>query len=293
MKIAVTYEKGKVFQHFGHTESFKVYEVEDGKIKSASVIGTDGQGHEALAGVLADKDIQVLICGGLGQGAKDALTGAGIEVVSGAEGDADEAVEMYLAGELKSAGVNCNHHDHEEAAGEDGCAHGDEEEGCSGSCGSCGGGCGGCGQPRIIMEGINAGKRVKVHYRGTLNDGTQFDASYDRGEPLDYICGAGMMIPGFDKAVVEMAVGEKRDVHLMPEEAYGPVHPEYIAELKIADVPGSEALEVGQQVYLRNSAGQPFPVKVTAKDAENITFDANHELAGKELNFAIELVEVQ
>lgn len=292
MRIAVTYDNGKVFQHFGHTESFKVYEVENGKILSASVIGTDGQGHEALAGVLADKDIQVLICGGMGQGAKDALAEAGIEVVSGADGDADEAVEMYLAGELKSAGVNCSHHEHEHEEKED-CSCGGEEEGCIGSCGSCGGGCGGCGTPRIIMEGLNAGKQVRVHYRGTLNDGTQFDSSYDRGQTLDYICGTGMMIPGFDKAVVNMKEGEKTEVHLMPEEAYGPVHPEYIAEVLIKDCPGSEDLEIGQQVYLRNSMGQPFPVHVTAKDAEHITFDANHELAGKELNFAIELVEVK
>ena len=287
MRIAVTYENGKVFQHFGHTESFRIYEVENGKILSAAVTGTDGSGHEALADLLAEKGVEVLICGGLGQGAEDALAAAGIEVVSGAEGDADEAVERYLAGELKSAGVNCDHHGKEEETP----CH-DREEGCGGGCGSCGGGCHG-GKPRIILEGPNAGKNVRVHYRGTLDDGTQFDSSYDRGETLNYICGAGMMIPGFDKAVVNMAVGEKRDVHLAPEEAYGPVIPEYVMEVKIADVPGSEALEVGQQVYLQNSMGQPFPVKVTAKDAENITFDANHELAGKELNFAIELVEVQ
>lgn len=283
MKIAVTYENGKVFQHFGHTEQFRIYETENGKILSASVIGTEGSGHEALADLLAAQEVGVLICGGLGQGAKDALTMSGIEVISGAEGDADEAVERYLAGELKSAGVNCDHHGHgEESFG--------DEEGCSGSCGSCGG-CG--GQPRVILQGLNAGKNVRVHYRGTLNDGTQFDSSYDRGSTLDYVCGTGMMIPGFDKAVVNMTVGEKRDVHLMPEEAYGPVIPEYIAELNISDVPGSEDLEVGQQVYLQDTMGRPFPVKVTAKDEVHITFDANHELAGKELNFAIELVEVK
>ena len=289
MKIAVTYEKGKVFQHFGHTESFKIYETENGKILSAAVVGTDGRGHEALAGVLAEQGVSVLICGGMGQGAKDALTEAGIEVVSGAEGSADEAVEMYLAGELRSAGVNCDHHAKEQP--EEDAA--EEECGCTGNCGGCGGGCGGCGRPEILLTGPNAGKTVCVHYRGTFNDGTPFDSSYDRGEPLEFLCGAGMMIPGFDRAVADMKPGEKVKIHLMPEEAYGEHRPEYVAQLKISDIPGSEDLTVGQQVYMRNSYGQPVPVTVIAKDDENITFDANHEMAGKELNFEIELVEVK
>ena len=94
------------------------------------------------------------------------------------------------------------------------------------------------------------------------------------------------MIRGFDAAVADMEVGQIIDVHLMPEEAYGMADP-------IAQLPGSEDLTVGQQVYLSNQFGQPFPVKVTAKDEKNITFDANHEMAGKELNFKIELVEVK
>ena len=136
------------------------------------------------------------------------------------------------------------------------------------------------------------GKTCKVHYRGTFNDGTQFDASYDRGEPLEFQCGAGMMIPGFDMAVADMEVGEHRDVHLMPWEAYGEADPAMIFPVEIAQLPGSQELTVGQKVYLYNTAGQPFLVKVVAKDDVNITFDANHEMAGKELNFHIELVEV-
>ncbi len=138
----------------------------------------------------------------------------------------------------------------------------------------------------------NVGKNVRVHYRGTFNDGTQFDSSYDRGETLDFVCGAGMMIKGFDEAVAHMQVGEEVDIHLMPEEAYGPSDPEAILKIEIAQLPGSEELTVGQQVYLTNSMGQPFPVTVIAKDEETITLDANHEMAGKELNFHIELVEV-
>ena len=101
-----------------------------------------------------------------------------------------------------------------------------------------------------------------------------------------------MMIPGFDAAVADLEVGQEIDVHLMPEEAYGMPDPQVIFTMEIAQLPGSEELEVGQQVYLTNPYGQPFPVKVTAKDDTNITLDANHEMAGRELNFHIELVEV-
>jgi FKBP-type peptidyl-prolyl cis-trans isomerase 2 len=142
------------------------------------------------------------------------------------------------------------------------------------------------------MEGPNAGKTVRVHYRGTFNDGTQFDSSYDRGTPLEFICGAGMMIQGFDKAVLTMQPGEKVNVHLMPEEAYGMPDPRKVFSVPIAELPGSEDLEVGEQVALQTAAGYPIRVKVSEKTDTLITFDANHEMAGKEMNFLIELVEV-
>lgn len=288
MKIAVTYDNGEVFQHFGRTENFKVYEVEDNKVVSSEVIGSNGSGHGALAGLLAGQDIDVLICGGIGGGAQAALTEAGIELVAGAEGNTDEVVEAYLRGELVSTGSNCNHHDHEEghSCGEHGCG----EHGCGSAEHSCGG-CG--GHVTITLEGKNAGKTCRVHYQGTFNDGSQFDSSYDRGELLEFICGAGQMIPGFDAAVVDMEVGQIVNVHLMPEEAYGMPDPNAVMTFEIAQLPGSEDLSVGQQVYLSNAMGQPFPVKVTAKDEMTITLDANHEMAGKELNFKIELVEVK
>ena len=290
MKIAATYDNGNIFQHFGKTEFFKVYEVEDNKVVSSEVIGSNGTGHGALAGLLAEQGISVLICGGIGGGAQSALAEAGIELCSGAQGDADAAVEAYLKGELVSTGVNCDHH-HEEGhscgSHEDGHSCGGHEEGHS--CGNCGGGCG--SQPAIT--GPNVGKTCRTHYRGTFNDGTQFDSSYDRGEPLEFICGAGQMIKGFDAAVANMEVGQVEDVHLMPEEAYGMPNPDAIFTLEIEQLPGSEDLTVGQQVYLSNQYGQPFPVKVNAKDEKTITFDANHEMAGKELNFRIELVEVK
>ena len=287
MKIAVTYDNGEVFQHFGKTESFKVYEVEDNKVVSSEVIGSNGTGHGALAGLLAEQGVNVLICGGIGGGAQTALTEAGIELCAGAQGNTDQAVESYLKGELVSSGVNCDHHHHKEGHSCD-----SHEEGHS--CGdSCGGGCGGCGGSQPQLTGRNVGKTCRTHYRGTFNDGTQFDSSYDRGEPLEFICGAGQMIRGFDAAVADMEVGQIIDIHLMPEEAYGMADPNAIFTMEIAQLPGSEDLTVGQQVYLSNQFGQPFPVKVTAKDEKNITFDANHEMAGKELNFKIELVEVK
>ena len=297
MKIAVTYDNGNIFQHFGKTEFFKVYEVEDGKVVSSEVIGSNGVGHGALAGLLADRAVDVLICGGIGGGAQAALEEAGVELCAGAEGDADRAVEAYLKGELVSSGANCDHHHHEEGHScgdheeDHGC--GSHEEGHSCGAGGCGSGCGGCGSARPALTGRNVGKTRRTHYRGTFNDGTQFDSSYDRGEPLEFICGAGQMIRGFDAAVADMEVGQVVDVHLMPEEAYGMPDPNAVFTLEIADLPGSEDLEAGQQVWLTNQYGQPFPVKVAAKEEKTITFDANHEMAGKELNFRIELVEVK
>ena len=294
MKIAVTYDNGNVFQHFGKTEFFKVYEVEDNKVVSSEVIGSNGTGHGALAGLLADRNVDVLICGGIGGGAQAALAEAGVELCAGAEGDTDQVVEAYLKDELVSTGANCDHHHGEEHScgdHEDGHSCGDhgEEHSCGGGCGSCGGGCG--SEP--ALTGRNVGKTCRTHYRGTFNDGTQFDSSYDRGEPLEFICGAGQMIRGFDAAVADMEVGQVVDVHLMPEDAYGMPDPNAIFTVEIAQLPGAEELEAGQRVFLTNQFGQPFPVNVTAKDETTITFDANHEMAGKELNFRIELVEVK
>ncbi len=326
MKVAVTYENGQIFQHFGHSENFKIYETEGNRIVCAEVIGADGAGHSALAAVLKDKGVDVLICGGIGNGAVTVLSEAGIDVYSGADGEADAAVEAYLNGDLASAGVNCDHHheheeghgcghcgNHEEASGDEHCGSHDEASGCGhcgssedesgcGSCGSdegesdCGSGCGGCGGGcgtfTPSFEGPNVGKKVKVHYKGTLNDGTQFDSSYDRGEPLEFTCGAGMMIQGFDKAVATMNVGDVIDVHLVPEEAYGESDPRAFITLPISELPGAEELKVDDKVYLQNMYGQPFPARVAALTDTDITFDANHEMAGKELNFRIELVEV-
>ena len=111
MKIAVTYESGLIFQHFGHTAAFKIYEIEDNEIKATQVVDTNGSGHGALAGFLANQGVDVLICGGIGGGAQMALANAGIKLYGGVSGNADAAVEAFVAGQLMyNPNVQCNHH---------------------------------------------------------------------------------------------------------------------------------------------------------------------------------------
>lgn len=127
MKIAVTYENGQIFQHFGHTAQFKVYEVENGVITTTSIVDTEGNGHGALAGFLQEHGIRTLICGGIGGGAQAALAAAGITLYGGVQGNADEAVAALLAGNLLyNPDVHCSHHDHENginSCGIHGCSH--------------------------------------------------------------------------------------------------------------------------------------------------------------------------
>ncbi len=129
MKIAVTYENGQVFQHFGHTGQFKLYQVEDGALTGQEVVDTAGSGHGALAGFLRDRQVDTLICGGIGAGARSALDAAGIRVYGGVTGGADAAVQALLAGELSyDPAARCDHHDHHGREG--GC--GEDKQGCSG-----------------------------------------------------------------------------------------------------------------------------------------------------------------
>lgn len=114
MKIAVTHENGLVFQHFGHTESFKIYEVIDSEVKSMRVVSTNGSGHGALAGFLKDSGVDTLICGGIGGGAKNALAEAGITIYPGVKGACDKAVLDFVMGKLQyDPDTLCSHHDHE------------------------------------------------------------------------------------------------------------------------------------------------------------------------------------
>ncbi len=133
MRIAVTYENGQIFQHFGHTEEFKVYDVQEGKVIASQVVSTNGSGHGALAGVLNALNADVLICGGIGGGAQMALAQAGIRLFGGVSGSADAAVEALLSGNLLyNPDVRCSHHDHGHGEG-----HTCGSHGCgSHSCGS-------------------------------------------------------------------------------------------------------------------------------------------------------------
>lgn len=118
MRIAVTYENGEIFQHFGHTSQFKIYDVEEGKVVASEVVDTNGSGHGALAGFLDEYEVNVLICGGIGGGAQMALKQAGILLFGGCSGMADEAVDAYLKGSLAyNPTVRCNHHDQEHGEG--------------------------------------------------------------------------------------------------------------------------------------------------------------------------------
>lgn len=142
MKIAVPFEQGEVFQHFGHTEEFLLYTVEDGAVTGKETLFAAGVGHEDLAGLLKEKGVATVLCGGIGGGAEQALRDAGLTLCSGVTGSADEAVSAYLAGALDyGTGANCDHHhDHDHGHGEGGCGGG-----CGGCGDGCGGGCGGCG----------------------------------------------------------------------------------------------------------------------------------------------------
>lgn len=120
MRIAVTYENGEIFQHFGHTEQFKIYDIENGKVASSQIADTNGNGHGALAGMLSALNVDVLICGGIGGGAQNALAGANIKLYGGVTGNADAAVEAFLADNLEfNPDVHCDHHgEHHHDGGE-------------------------------------------------------------------------------------------------------------------------------------------------------------------------------
>ena len=118
MRIAVTYENGQIFQHFGHTETFKIYDVEEGKVVHSEVVNTNGSGHGALAGILNALNADVLICGGIGGGAQTALAAAGIKLFGGVSGDADKAVEAFINETLDyNPDVKCSHHEHNHGEG--------------------------------------------------------------------------------------------------------------------------------------------------------------------------------
>ena len=141
------------------------------------------------------------------------------------------------------------------------------------------------------MSTAASGNKVKVHYTGTFDDGDVFDSSRE-AEPLEFEVGSGQVIPGFEQAVEGMAVGESKQVRLLEEQAYGPHNPEMVFAADPNQFEEGLAPEVGQQFQTQMEDGTPMLLTVKAVEGEKITLDANHPMAGKILNFDIELVEI-
>lgn len=141
------------------------------------------------------------------------------------------------------------------------------------------------------MTQVQAGNTVKVHYKGTLTDGTTFDSSEGR-EPLQFEVGSGMVIKGFDQALVGMNIGDKKTVNIPVDEAYGPADPNKIIEFPRADFPQDMQPEAGMGIHLTDNMGNNHPAVITEVKDTVVVVDVNHVLAGKDLIFEIELVEI-
>jgi FKBP-type peptidyl-prolyl cis-trans isomerase 2 len=141
------------------------------------------------------------------------------------------------------------------------------------------------------MSKAENGNKVKVHYKGSFDDGTVFDSSEGR-EPLEFELGSGQVIPGFNKNIEGMELNEKKTIKISSQEAYGEKRDELIMDFPKTEFPNDINPEVGQQLQMQNQEGQVFNVLVTGVSGETVTLDANHPLAGKNLNFDIELVEI-
>ncbi len=141
------------------------------------------------------------------------------------------------------------------------------------------------------MSKVKEGDTVKVHYTGTLTDGTVFDTSAER-EPLEFTLGQGQLIPGFEKAVVGMNVGDSTEVEIPSDDAYGESREDLVISVPKDQLPDDVEPQVGMQLQVNQQDGQPIPVRITDVGEENLTLDANHPLAGQDLKFEIELVEI-
>lgn len=141
------------------------------------------------------------------------------------------------------------------------------------------------------MQKVENGKFVSVHYTGTLEDGQEFDSSLGRA-PLEFQVGAGQMIPGFETAVMDMALNEKKTVSLSPDEAYGHRDESRTYDIPRSQIPSEIEPQVGQNIPLTTSQGQQIPAQIKAVDDEKVTFDLNHPLAGETLIFNIEVVAI-
>jgi peptidylprolyl isomerase len=141
------------------------------------------------------------------------------------------------------------------------------------------------------MSTVKAGDTVRIHYTGTLSDGARFDSSEGR-EPLQFTVGAGEIIPGLDRALPGMSPGESKVVEVPADQAYGPHHPQGVQEIPRGQVPDHVPLDIGTRLQVQTPDGRAMPVTVTEVNEAVVVLDANHPLAGKDLTFAIELVEI-
>lgn len=141
------------------------------------------------------------------------------------------------------------------------------------------------------MTQVKTGDTVRIHYTGTLTDGSTFDSSEGR-DPLEFTVGSGQIIPGLDSAMPGMAVGDKKVVEVAADDAYGQPNPEALQAVPRGDIPADIPLDLGTQLQVQTPTGQVMPVTVIEVTEEQVTLDANHPLAGKDLTFAIELVEI-
>ncbi|HSR71869.1 MAG TPA: peptidylprolyl isomerase [Kiloniellales bacterium] len=141
------------------------------------------------------------------------------------------------------------------------------------------------------MQQAQSGDKVRVHYVGTLNDGTEFDSSSER-DPIEFTLGQGQVIAGFENAVIGMAPGEQKDVSIPAEDAYGPRHDALVQAVERERIPQEIPLEIGTRLQAAGPGGQPLQLTVVELDEQKVTLDANHPLAGEDLNFKLELIEI-
>tara|TARA_R110002060_G_scaffold73992_1_gene83045 strand:+ start:120 stop:542 length:423 start_codon:yes stop_codon:yes gene_type:complete len=140
---------------------------------------------------------------------------------------------------------------------------------------------------------MEEGKTVSVHYVGTFDDGTEFDSSRSRGEPMTFKLGEGQVIPGFDSAISEMDIGDVRDIHLEPSQAYGDIDPSANQEVSLEMFPNDFEFKEGATVYGQTQDGRQMMANITSVGDDSVKLDFNHPMAGKNLNFNIELISVQ
>ncbi len=142
------------------------------------------------------------------------------------------------------------------------------------------------------MQQVKNGDTVRVHYHGKLDDGSTFDSSQGR-DPLEFVVGSGQVIKGFDQALVDMKVGDKKNVHIPVDQAYGHHNSEMVMEYPRKDFPEDMEPQLGMELSLSDAQGQVFPVVISEIREDSVILDANHPLAGKDLHFEIELVSIQ